>query len=141
MSLSVFSEENSNEIDSSNEAYNIPKPQFPYEEYTEVKKIFFNNFDNWIENKKAGIEEGKQLHLKAAFKDRAQKTEILNQMKAYENKEVEYSKAIEKERKDAENLTNQLSEKKKLQLQLLSKRDELINMKKELENKLKQKRE
>jgi len=69
MSLNVFSEEN-NTDDSSNEALNIPKPKFPYDEYTEVKKIFFNNFDNWIENKKAGIEEGKQLHLKAALEDR-----------------------------------------------------------------------
>ncbi|ORX49308.1 hypothetical protein BCR36DRAFT_412826 [Piromyces finnis] len=140
MSLNTFSEENSNEIDSSNEALNIPKPQFPYDEYTEVKKIFFNNFDNWIEKKKAGIEEGKQLHLKAAFKDRAQKTEILNQMKIYENKGIEYSKALEKEREKAENLTNQLSEKKKLKFQLLSRRDELINMKKELEIRLKEKR-
>jgi len=40
MSLNVFSEEN-NTDDSSNEALNIPKPKFPYDEYTEVKKIFF----------------------------------------------------------------------------------------------------
>jgi len=139
MSLTSFSE-NNNETDSSNEVLNILNPQFPYEEYSEVKRIFFNNFDNWIENKKAGIEEGKQKHLKAAYKDRAQKTEIVNQMKIYENKEVEYSKAIAEERKDAENLTNQLSEKKKLQFQLLSKRDELINKKKELEIRLNEKK-
>jgi len=69
MSLTSFSE-NNNETDSSNEVLNILNPQFPYEEYSEVKRIFFNNFDNWIENKKAGIEEGKQKHLKAAYKDR-----------------------------------------------------------------------
>jgi len=61
-------------------------------------------------------------------------------MEIYEEKEIEYSNAIEKERKDAENLANQLSEKKKLKLQLLSKRDELIHMKKELEKKLNEKR-
>jgi len=48
--------------------------------------------------------------------------------------------AIAEERKDAENLTNQLSEKKKLQFQLLSKRDELINKKKELEIRLNEKK-
>jgi len=48
--------------------------------------------------------------------------------------------AIAEERKDAENLTNQLSEKKKLQFQLLSKRDELINKKKELEIRINEKK-
>ncbi|ORX76371.1 hypothetical protein BCR32DRAFT_271313 [Anaeromyces robustus] len=138
--LNVFSNENNNELDSSNETLNIPKPKFPYEEYAEVKKIFFNNFDNWIEKKKSGIEEGKQLHLKAALEDRAQRTQILKQMEIYEEKENEYSNAIDKERKDAEILANQISEKKKLKLQLLSKRDELIYMKKELETKLTEKR-
>jgi len=48
---------------------------------------------------------------------------------------------IEIERNEAENLANQLSEKKKLKINLLSKRDELILMKKELEKKLSKKKE
>ncbi|KAG4085395.1 hypothetical protein H8356DRAFT_1282848 [Neocallimastix lanati (nom. inval.)] len=140
MSLNIYSENNN--IDSTNtDTLNIPKPKFPYEAYTEAKNIFFTNFENWIEKKKVGIEEGKQLHLKAALEDRAQKTQILKQMEIYEKKEMEYSKNIEIERNEAENLANQLSEKKKLKINLLSKRDELILMKKELEKKLSKKKE
>jgi len=69
MSLNIYSENNN--IDSTNtDTLNIPKPKFPYEAYTEAKNIFFTNFENWIEKKKVGIEEGKQLHLKAALEDR-----------------------------------------------------------------------
>jgi len=139
MSLNVFTE-NINIEPSNNDTLNIPKPKFPYEAYSEAKNIFFNNFENWIEKKKIGIEEEKQLHLKTALEDREQKTQILKEMEIYEKKEVDYSKDIEKERKEAENLANQLSEKKKLKINLLSKRDELIYMKKELENKLIKKR-
>lgn len=69
MSLNAFTE-NINIDTSNNEVLNFPKPKFPYEAYSEAKSIFFNNFENWIEKKKNGIEEGKQLHLKAALEDR-----------------------------------------------------------------------